>query len=286
MFKQYYHLTKPGIIYGNLITTSAGFLLASTSKNRIQFMLLVGTLLSIALIIGSACTVNNYIDRKIDAKMARTKKRALVIGTIPASRAIAFAIILGFSGFIILGLYTNFLTLCLGVMAYFVYIVPYGIAKRRSVHGTAVGSVAGALPPVAGYCAVTNNLDGGALLLLLLLVFWQMPHFYAIAMFRYKDYKAAGLPVLPVKKGTMAAKIQILLYIVAFTVTGSLFTVTGYTNVIFLVVIMGLGLSWLYKGVQGFSALDDKKWARGMFFYSLIVNLSMSLLLAVGALLP
>ena len=249
-------------------------------------MLLVGTLLSIALIIGSACTVNNYIDRKIDAKMARTKKRALVIGTIPASRAIAFAIILGFSGFIILGLYTNFLTLCLGVMAYFVYIVPYGIAKRRSVHGTAVGSVAGALPPVAGYCAVTNNLDGGALLLLLLLVFWQMPHFYAIAMFRYKDYKAAGLPVLPVKKGTMAAKIQILLYIVAFTVTGSLFTVTGYTNVIFLVVIMGLGLSWLYKGVQGFSALDDKKWARGMFFYSLIVNLSMSLLLAVGALLP
>jgi protoheme IX farnesyltransferase len=283
VLKQYYHLTKPGIIYGNLITTSAGFLLASHA--HFHFVLFIQLLSSIALIIASACVVNNVIDRTIDAKMSRTQKRSLVTGDISTRAALMYATFLALAGFTIALQFLNTLTLFLGILAYFDYIVFYGITKRHSLHGTVVGSVAGALPPVAGYCAVTNHLDGGALLLFLLLVFWQMPHFYAIAMYRFKDYKAAGLPVLPVKKGMRQTKIQILIYIAAFTITGAMFTVFGYTHIVFLLLMVMLGMSWLIKGVQGFSVTDDKKWARGMFLHSLIVNLGMCLLLAVGALL-
>jgi len=282
--KDYYQLTKPGIIYGNLVTAAAGFLLAT--KGHIHFWPLLSVLVGMSLVIGSACVINNYIDRGIDAKMARTKQRALVSGRIPAFTAISYGAVLGLVGFGVLALYTNWLTVGLGLLAYLVYIVLYGIGKRVSVHGTIVGSIAGALPPVAGYTAVVNHLDTGALLLFLILVFWQMPHFYAIAMYRYDDYKAAGLPVLPVKRGMKTTKIHILTYIAAFTITGVLFTVYGYTRIVFLVTVALLGLSWFYKGAKGFGVQDAKKWARGMFFYSLIVTLSLSIMLAVGALLP
>ena len=284
MFRDYYYLTKPGIIYGNLVTTTAGFMLAG--KGHISILGLLTILGGVTLVIASACVVNNYTDRKLDTKMTRTKQRALASGRISGANAAVFGLSLGFLGLLILGLFTNILTFLLGLIAYFVYVVLYGITKRRSVHGTLVGSIAGALPPVAGYTSVTNNLDAVALLLFLLLVFWQMPHFYAIAMYRFKDYKAAGLPVLPVKKGMEATKIQIVLYIVAFTVTGMFFTLSGYTHALFLIIILGLGLSWLHKGVQGFNTADDKVWARKMFIYSLVVNLGMSLLLSVGAILP
>lgn len=284
MFRDYYYLTKPGIIYGNLVTTTAGFMLAG--KGHISILGLLTILGGVTLVIASACVVNNYTDRKLDTKMTRTKQRALASGRISGANAAVFGLSLGFLGLLILGLFTNILTFLLGLIAYFVYVVLYGITKRRSVHGTLVGSIAGALSPVAGYTSVTNNLDAVALLLFLLLVFWQMPHFYAIAMYRFKDYKAAGLPVLPVKKGMEATKIQIVLYIVAFTVTGMFFTLSGYTHALFLIIILGLGLSWLHKGVQGFNTADDKVWARKMFIYSLVVNLGMSLLLSVGAILP
>lgn len=284
VLRDYYYLTKPGIVYGNLVTTTAGFLLAT--KGHLYLVLFLQTLLAIGLIIASACVVNNYIDRKIDSKMARTRQRAMVSGRVSIVYALIFAAILGLIGFIVLLFFTNLLTFILGLIAYFVYVVLYGITKRRSVHGTLIGSIAGALPPVAGYTVVVNQLDIGATLLFLILVFWQMPHFYAIAMFRFKDYKAAGLPVLPVKKGMRATKVQIILYIAFFTITGILFSVLGYTHIIFLAVITGLGLSWLYRGIRGFSVENDKKWAREMFVYSLFVNLGMSIMLATGAILP
>jgi len=284
MLRQYYHLTKPGIIYGNLVTATAGFFLAT--RGYIYLWPLISVLGGISLVIGSACVVNNYIDRGIDAKMDRTKQRALVSGQISATNAIIYAAILGIAGFVILAAYTNLLTFVLGLIAYVVYIVLYGITKRSTIHGTVVGSIAGALPPVAGYTTAVNHLDRGTLLLFLILVFWQMPHFYAIAMYRFKDYKNAGLPVLPVKKGMKAAKVQILGYVAAFTITAALFTVLGYTHIIFLIVVGGLGVSWFYKGIQGFATKDDNIWARKMFLYSLIVNLGMSIMLAVGARLP
>lgn len=285
MLKSYYRLTKPGIIYGNLVTTTAGFFLATSLIHHLYLKLLLSVLAGIALVIASACVFNNYIDRNIDKKMERTKNRAIANGQISAYNALSFATMLGVFGFLILMVWTNTLTVYLGLTAYIFYILLYGWAKRKTVHSTVVGSVAGALPPVAGYAAVTNHLDSGAILVFLALVFWQMPHFYAIAMYRYNDYKNAGLPVLPVKHGMRATKLQILIYIFAFTVSAALISVFGYTGIIYRVFVILLGTSWLILGFYGYRAPDAKYWARKMFFYSLVVNLAISFAIAVGGFL-
>ncbi len=282
--RRYYQLTKPGIIYGNILNALAAFFLAS--KWQFSLGLLGATLGGMAFVIASGCVFNNYLDRSLDAKMARTKRRALVSGSVSGQNAIIFASCLGLIGFIILVRFTNMLTVGLGVLAVFTYVVLYGISKRRSVHGTVVGSVAGALPPVAGYTAVTNHLDGGALILFFIYVLWQMPHFYAIGIYRLKDYKQAGLPILTVKKGIRAAKVQILLYTAAFIITSLLLTSFGYTGYVYLVVMAGVGLYWLYKGLKGFAAKDDDKWARQMFGTSLIVVMALAVMLSIGPLLP
>ena len=285
MFNNYYRLTKPGIIYGNLLTTTGGFLLAS--YGHIDFWLLLAILAGTSLVIASACVFNNYIDRGLDKKMTRTKDRALVNGLIPGRSALIYATVLGVAGVLVLGFYTNRLTLAIGLAAFFVYVVLYGVSKRQSVHGTLVGSIAGAAPPLAGYCAVTNRLDGAAIILFLILVTWQMAHFYAIAMYRLDDYAKAGLPVMPVKHGTQTTRLQILLYIGAFIVAVSSLSIFGFAGVTFAVVMAALGLAWLWRGLRGHAGgLDDKTWGRKMFLFSLIVILALSTMLSINAVLP
>ena len=282
--RAYYRLTKPGIIYGNSFTTIGAFLLAS--KGHIDLLLLLPTLLGVALIIGSGCVYNNYIDRGIDKKMARTKGRALVKGTISGTQAIIFATVLGILGFATLGFFVNMLTVYLGMLGLFFYVVLYGISKRKTVYGTIVGSVSGALPPVAGYCAVTGHFDTGALILFLILTFWQMPHFYAIAMYRHEDYAKAGLPVLPVSQGMHAAKIHILAYSFGFLLVALALTVFGYAGYTYAAVMAALGMVWLWKGLSGFKTVDDARWGRKMFLFSLIVLTSFSVLISLDSFLP
>ena len=117
-----------------------------------------------------------------------------------------------------------------------IYAAIYTIWKHKTLYGTAIGSIAGAIPPVIGYSAVTNQLDLAALLLFLIVVFWQMPHFFAIAMYRFDDYAAASIPVFPVVRGMHAAKIRILSYIVAFTLSSSMLTLSGYVGYAYLTV--------------------------------------------------
>ncbi len=281
--KIYYRLTKPGIVYGNAITAIAGFLLAS--KGSVDLGLLAATVGGLSLVVASACVFNNYIDRGLDQRMDRTKKRALAVGSLRPKVAIAYATTLGVAGFALLAIFTNWLSFFIALTAFIFYVVFYGIAKRRSVHGTLVGSLPGAAPPVIGYCAVTGQLDGGALLLFLIMVFWQMPHFYAIAMYRFADYKAAGLPVLPVKRGFAETKIQILLYISAFIVALCGLTIFGYTGYAYLVVAGLVGLAWLALGIKGYRAINDKLWARQMFLFSLLVTLVVSVMISANSLL-
>ncbi len=284
-FRTYYQLTKPGIIYGNLITTTAGFLLAA--KGHILFSLLLQTLLGIALVIASACVFNNYIDRDIDKFMSRTRSRALVKQSLPVRTALIYASWLGVAGFFTLGVFTNRLVVLAGLVGYVDYILFYSWFKRRSVHGTLVGSISGATPPVAGYLAVTNHLDAAALILFLTMVCWQMAHFYAIAIRRLGDYSAAKIPVLPVKKGIENAKLQIIFYVIGFTVAAVSLTFFGYTGVVYLIVVLFLGLSWLWRGFKGFRPkVDNTEWAKKMFLYSLVVTLALSLVLSISHWLP
>lgn len=238
-------------------------------------------LLGMSLVIASACVINNFIDRSIDEKMERTKNRALVKHKISSRSAIIYAIILGLLGFTILIFYTNLLTAFIGLVGFFFYVVMYSIWKRKSIHGTLVGSISGAVPPVAGYCAASNQLDAGAIILFLILVIWQMPHFYAIAIFRLKDYANASIPVLPVKMGIKTTKIHILLYIVAFIVASFTLFSFGYVGYLYLVVMSLLGLIWLWMGLKGFKTENDDLWAKKMFRMSLIIITLFSVIISV-----
>ena len=243
-------------------------------------------LVGLALIIASGCVWNNYIDRNIDKKMKRTKKRALVTAKIPVVNALVFGTILGIVGTYLLYRYTNTLTTLTAIFGFFAYVVIYGIGKRKTVHGTVIGSISGAVPPVVGYVAVTNQLDLGALLLFMVLVCWQMPHFYAIAIFRMKEYASAGIPVHPLKKGTYATKVEMVLYIIAFILASMALTLFGFTGYTYTVVMGLIGLFWLDRSVRGFNTDDDNKWARRVFGFSLLVLLVFSLMISLDSLLP
>jgi protoheme IX farnesyltransferase len=283
-FSRYYRLTKPGIIKGNLFTAVAGYLLAAGFD--FVWLNLIGTLAGVAFVIGSGCVFNNVIDRDIDKKMARTKRRELVQGTISVKVALAFATILGLAGFVCLAIFANWLTVAVGLVGMLFYVVIYAIGKRASSLGTVIGSISGAIPPVAGYTAAAGHLDNAAFLLFLIMALWQMPHFYAIAMYRLKDYSAAGIPVLPAVKGMRTTKIYILLYVVAYTIAAVSLSFLDYTGLTYLIVMMVLGMLWFLKGIQGFKTKDDDKWARMMFGYSLVVMTTWSVLICANELLP
>lgn len=265
----YYLITKPGIILGNLITLAAGFLLAS--KGQIDFALFLVTLIGLALIIASACVFNNFIDRPIDKKMQRTKNRALVTGAIPEKNAIVFAIILGVLGYVILYLYTNLLTVIVAGIGFFIYVVLYSLWKRHTIYGTAIGSIAGAIPPVVGYCAVSNRFDLGALILFAILVLWQMPHFFSIALYHLDDYTAAQMPLLPIKKGALRTKIHMLIYIIGFIGASVMLSLFNYTGDLFLIIVVALGLFWLALCLKGFKSSNDQVWGCQMFRLSLFI---------------
>lgn len=280
----YYQLTKPGIIYGNVLTAAGGFLFAA--KGNINCHLLLATLVGTSLVIASACVFNNLTDRTIDRLMSRTRRRALISGTISGRSAVVYATVLGCIGISVLVAGTNSLVVVLGIVGFLAYVILYGYTKRRTVHGTLVGTISGATPIIAGYCAVTGRLDTAALLLFLIMVFWQMPHFYAIAMYRHDDYAAAHIPVLPVAQGMWTTKIHILIYLTAFMLAVAALTLYGSTGYSFLVLMLGIGGYWLWRGIQGFNTSDNARWARSMFGVSLLVLLTLSAALAVDPWLP
>lgn len=280
----YYRLTKPGIIRGNLITAAAGFLLAA--KQDVPFERGILMLLGLGFIIASACVSNNILDRKLDKKMTRTVKRALVSGSISVRGAAIFAAGLLLLGSLLLGIGTNVLALVTGLIGYVAYVAVYGYYKRRSTLGTAVGSISGAIPPVVGYVAVSGRIDTAAIILFAILVCWQMPHFFAIAVYRLKDYTAAELPVLPVKKGLTATKIQSLVYIVGYGLSSLALSAYDYTGIIYAVVMTVISLVWLGLATKGFYVKDNEAWARKLFFFSLIAITVQSALIGANALLP
>lgn len=261
------------------MTATAGFLLAS--QGDVDISVLAATLTGTALIIACGCVLNNYLDRSIDSKMARTKKRASVTGKISLAHAMIYATVMGISGAALLIFCVNALTAAVGLFGLATYVIVYGYAKRHSVHGTLVGTIPGATPPVAGYVAVTNQLDIGALLLFLILVCWQMTHFYSIALYRIKDYKAAGLPVLPVVKGFETTRWQMLVYLIAFVAAACSLTLYGYTSRWYLLVPIFLGAGWVQRWLK--PTADTVAWGKQMFLYSLIVLSSLSLAISVDS---
>lgn len=283
--KRYYSLTKPGVLYGNALTVAAGYFLAA--QGNVDLWLFLAVFIGSSLIIGAACVLNNYLDQDIDAIMERTKKRVIVSGQVKGYRAVIFSVCLGIIGLVILLLWTNLLVAILGIIGFITYVVFYGMqSKRRSIHGTLVGSISGAIPILAGYCAASGVIDSGAIIVFIILFAWQFPEFYSIAIYRRKEYAAAGIPVLPVVKGLARTKREIFLYTILFVLSCLSLTAFGYTGYIYAIVMGLSGGYWLWIAVKGFSATDSDAWARRMFRFSMIIILLLCIMLAVGPLLP
>ncbi len=284
--KAYYQLTKPGVLYGNAITASAGFLFAS-ARTPFDIWTFIWLTLGMTFVIASACVLNNFLDQDIDTLMERTKKRPLIQGDVSGRGAVLFSIILGVLGIGSLYFYTNLLTVIVAIAGYIVYVVLYGmLSKRLSVHGTLVGSISGAMPILAGYVAAAGVFDVGALLVFLVLFLWQMPEFYSISIYRQKEYKAAGVPVISVVKGVRHTKVEIFVYTIAFVVATLLLVVFGYAGVTYGVAMGVLGAYWIWLGWQGLTAKDDDAWARRMFRFSLVILLAFCFTIAVEGILP
>ncbi|MDC5330177.1 heme o synthase [Acinetobacter baumannii] len=276
MLKKYLFLTKPGILFGNFITTLGGFFLAA--QGSIDILLLLLTLIGTTLVVASGCVVNNVIDQDIDTKMQRTQNRALVKKTISPTVALVYAFVLGVMGFSILWFGVNGYAFLFAMIGFIVYVGFYSLwTKRTSIHQTVIGSISGASPPVIGYTAVTHQFDVAALLLFLAYALWQMPHSWAIAIYRFDDYKNAGIPILPVARSIYRTKIECVIYILLFaTVLNGLYCF-GYTNVFFLITFNALTAYWFYLSIIGFKAENDQLWAKRFFLYSVILITLLSL---------
>ncbi|MDQ3064887.1 MAG: heme o synthase [bacterium] len=285
MFRAYYRLIKPRVMYGNLITTVAGFLFAA--NGNINWSLFAATIIGTSLVISSACVINNYLDQDIDALMDRTKSRPLITGQVSGQAAIIFGTALGLIGLAILILLTNLLVTVIGILGWIVYVWLYGaLGKRKSVHGTLVGSISGAAPILAGYVAVTNSLDVTGALLFAILFFWQMPEFYSISIFRRNEYAKANIPVSAVVRGVPATKRQIFAFTLLTVICSLLLIINGPAGWIYFVVMLALGIRWLQLAAEGLITRDDSAWARRNFNYSLIYLVIFSLIISINPWLP
>ncbi len=204
IIKKYYYLAKPGIVRSNALAAAAGFVFASSGA--INWGVFAAMLLGLIGIIASGCVFNNYYDRDIDARMERTAKRALVRGTISDAHALIYGTVLGVLGGAVLLLYTNFLTFAVALVGFGVYVLLYTPVKHKHPVALFIGAVAGAVPPVVGYVAVTNTFDWWAVVLFTFLYVWQLVHFMAIAVYRYDEYTAAGVPLYIKERPSDATK--------------------------------------------------------------------------------
>jgi heme o synthase len=258
-------LTKPRITLLSVGTAAAGLELA---PGRAPLSVVVLLLAGVGLIVGSASTLNMYLEREIDGKMARTRRRPLPAGRLRPEVALWFGLFQGLLGLPVLALGVNVLTGALGALALFLYVGVYTPLKQRSVHALLVGAVPGAMPPLLGWTAGTGALSAGGLALFAVIFFWQIPHFLAIAMFRREDYRAAGLPVIPNEHGEQATRWAIVVGLVLQVLATLALVPLGLGGEVYLLGAVLLGALMLGWGGMGLLRSGGNAWARRLFFIS------------------
>lgn len=262
-------VVKIGIVNSNLITTFAGMWLAFyfTGEHFLENLHLVFfTLFGAALVIAGSCAINNYIDRDIDQYMERTKVRPTVTGTMEPRRVLWLGVALVAVGTMSL-LMTTVTAAVVGLIGMVTYVFFYTLwTKRHYTLNTVVGSISGAVPPVIGWTAVDPSFHVVPLVLFLIMFLWQPPHFLALAMKRCEEYRAAGIPMLPVVHGFAMTKRQIIVWVACLLPLPFYLFSLGAP---FLTVATLLNIGWLFLGLWGLKMKDDLKWAKWMFVYSL-----------------
>jgi protoheme IX farnesyltransferase len=243
--QDYYELTKPKVVLLLLLTALVGMCLASDSW--ISWQILAAGLIGIGFLSSAAAVVNHVVDRKIDGKMGRTSNRPVAKGKVTPQKALFFAAVLTIVGYMILELWVNRLTAVLtfaGLLGYAVVYTMY--LKRATPQNIVIGGLAGAIPPLLGWTAVTGEIHPHALLLVLIVFICTPPHFWALAIHREKDYARAQVPMLPVTHGIEFTKTSILLYTVLLCVVCLLPYLVGMSGLIYLIGSTLLNAGFLY----------------------------------------
>ena len=243
--QDYYELTKPKVVLLLLLTALVGMCLASDSW--ISWKILIAGLTGIGFLSSAAAVVNHVVDREIDGKMARTFNRPVAKGKVSPQKALFFAGLLTVVGYVILELWVNRLTAVLTLAGLLGYAVVYTMyLKRATPQNIVIGGLAGAIPPLLGWTAVTGEVHAHALLLVLIVFIWTPPHFWALAIHREKDYAKAKVPMLPVTHGIDFTKTSILLYTVLLCVVCLLPYLIGMSGLIYLIGSTLLNAGFLY----------------------------------------
>jgi len=247
-WRDYYELCKPNVVWLMMLTAIVGMFMATPGMVPLD-ILFFGNL-GIALCAGSAAAVNHLVDRRIDAVMARTRNRPIVKGKVDTRGAIAFALVLGLTGMVVLLTFVNALTAWLTLASLIGYAFIYTMfLKRATPQNIVIGGLAGAAPPLLGWTAVTNEVHGHALLLVLIIFAWTPPHFWALAIARKEEYAKVEIPMLPVTHGEKHTALHIMLYTLILFAISLLPFATGMSGPLYLLgaVILGVGfLYWAY----------------------------------------
>lgn len=247
-WRDYLELCKPKVVALMLLTSVIGMLLATPGLVPLDILILGN--LGIALCAGSAATINHLVDRHIDIKMQRTHNRPIAKGRVEPQQALIFAFIIGALGMLILLVFINPLTAWLTLASLLGYALVYTLyLKRATPQNIVIGGIAGAAPPLLGWVAVTNSLDGYGLLLALIIFAWTPPHFWALAVHRKDDYAKAGIPMLPVTHGIQYTKYHILFYTLLLIVVTMLPFVIGMFHELYLAGALLLGAGFLYWSI-------------------------------------
>ena len=262
---------KTGIIKSNLVPMLAGLMLALYTYNLSfvsHIIEIVLAILGTAAVIAAAGTFNNIYDRDIDQLMPRTKTRPSVTGELGVKKLLIAAIFLLITGLVLL-YFTTPLAALLGFLGVFFYVVPYTMwTKRKTIWNTEVGSISGAMPPLIGWAAVAPDIWHPACwALFAIMVIWQMPHFYAIAIRKQDDYAAANIPMLPVVKGERRTYIQTNVYLILLMASSALFYPLSIGLMLASFILSAI---WLGMSIVGYHKREGKKWANKMFVYSLL----------------
>jgi protoheme IX farnesyltransferase len=248
-WRDYYALTKPGVVQLLVFTALVGMFLAAPGLVPWELLLAAG--LGIGLAAAAGAVVNQVLDQRIDAQMARTRMRPLPQGRIGERDALAFAMGLGLAGLAVLVLFVNALTAALTFVSLIGYAVVYTVfLKRATPQNIVIGGAAGAAPPVLGWVAVTNSIDPHALLLFLIIFTWTPPHFWALAIARRSDYERADIPMLPVTHGEALTKSFVVYYTILLIVVTVLPYITGMTGLFYLFGALLLGAGFLYYALK------------------------------------
>ena len=264
----YWQLTKPRVTLMVIVSTFAGFYLASSSS--LDLILFASTLLGSWLVAGGTNALNQLIERDQDALMKRTRTRPLPAGRLQSHHALVFATTISLSGLILLFLAANLLTCFLAALTLASYILIYTPMKRKTWASTIVGAVPGALPAMGGWAAVRGAIGVEAWVLFAILFFWQLPHFFAIAWIYRDDYARGGFAVLPMfdPKGFRTGA-QIVINCLALLSVSLLLTILGVTGAIYFLGALMLGIVFLLSGVR-MALRQSNRYARQVLRASII----------------